>query len=92
MSINKKGPWGDIFLGLGLAFLFLAIMITTIYIGSAGIVSIVGFILISASTFLSVKWIRGERPITGKIILAITLPCTFALLVFGACAVMLGGL
>lgn len=88
----KKSPWGEIFLGLGLSFLLIIAMVATLYIGKAGIVSIIMFILISLSTFLSVRFIRREHPIAGKIMLATIIPLTLILLLFGACAVMLGGL
>ena len=88
----KKSPLGDIFLGLGLSFLLIIAMVATLYIGKAGIISIVMFILISASTFLSVKFIRKTHPIAGKILLATVIPLALLLLLFGACAITLGGL
>lgn len=88
---SKKSPWGDIFLGLGLSFLLIVLMVATLYIGKAGIVSILMFILISSSTFLSVRFIRRAHPIAGKIMLTVVIPITLLLLLFGACGVMLGG-
>lgn len=88
----KKSPWGDIFLGIGLSLLLIIVMIASLYIGKAGIVSIVMLILISSSTFLSVRFIRRKRPIAGKILLATVIPLTLLLLLFGACFVSLGGL
>jgi len=88
----KKSPWGDIFLGLGLSFLLIIVMVATLYIGIAGIVSIVMLILISGSTLISVRFIRRGRPIVGKILLATVIPLTLLLLLFGACVVSLGGL
>jgi len=88
----KKSPWWDIFLGLGLSLLLLISMVATLYIGKAGIVSIIEFILISFSTFLSVRFIRRDRPIAGKIILVVVIPMTLLLLLFGACFISLGGL
>jgi len=67
-------------------------MIATLYIGKAGIISIVMFILISISTFLSVKLIRKTHSIAGKILLATVIPLALLLLLFGACAITLGGL
>lgn len=88
----KKSPWGDIFLGLGLSLLLIIAMVATLYIGKAGIISIVIFILISCSTFLSVRLIRRNHPIAGKILLTIVIPLTLLLLLFGACAISLGGI
>lgn len=92
MSLNNKSPWGDIFLGLGLAFLLIIAIVATFNIGKAGIISIVLFILLSFSTFLSVRFIRRNRPIVGRIILVIVIPMTLLLLLFGACVISLGGL
>jgi len=86
----KKSPWGDIFLGLGLSCLLIIALVATLYIGKAGAVSIIVFILILSSTFLSVRFIRRKRPIAGKIILATVIPLTLLLLLFGACFVSLG--
>jgi hypothetical protein len=86
----KKSPWGDIFLGLALSFLLIIGMISTLYIGKAGIISIIMLILISCSTFLSVRLIRRSRPIAGKILLATVIPLALLLLLFGACFVSLG--
>ncbi|MCB2291189.1 hypothetical protein LGK97_15775 [Clostridium sp. CS001] len=86
----KKSPWGDIFLGLGLSLLLILSMIATLYIGKLGITSIIVLILISCATFLSVKFIRKERPIVGKILLATIIPLTLILLLFGACFISLG--
>jgi len=88
----KKSPWGEIFLGLGLSLLLLIAMVATLYIGKAGIVSIIMLILISVSTFVSVRFIRRARPVAGKILLATVIPLTLLLLLFGACAISLGGL
>ena len=89
----KKIPWGDIFLGLGLSFLLIIAIVASLYIGQVGIISIVVFILLVCSTFLSVRFIRrGTHPIAGKILLVIIIPLTLLLLLFGACAVSLGGL
>ncbi|MBU3146758.1 hypothetical protein [Clostridium sp. CF012] len=88
----KKSPWGDIFLGIGLSFTLIIAMIAALYIGKAGIISIVMFILISCATFLSVRFIRRTHPIAGKILLATVIPLTLVLLLFGACFVSLGGL
>lgn len=88
----KKSPWGDIFLGIGLSLLLILAMVSSLYIGKAGITSIVMLILISCSTFLSVRFIRRKRPIAGKILLATVIPLTLILLLFGACFVSLGGL
>jgi hypothetical protein len=88
----KKSPWGDIFLGIGLSLLLIIAMIASLYIGEAGIVSIVMLILISSSTFLSVRFIRRKRPIAGKILLATIIPLTLLLLLFGACFVSMGQL
>ena len=87
----KKSPWGDIFLGLGLSLLLILSMFGTLYIGKAGIVSIIMFSLISLSTFLSVRFIRKTHPIAGKILLATVIPLTLLLLLFGACFISLGG-
>ena len=87
----KKSPWGDIFLGLGLSLLLILSMFGTLYIGKAGIVSIIMFSLISLSTFLSVRFIRKTHPIAGKILLATVIPLTLILLLFGACFISLGG-
>jgi len=88
----KKGPWGEIFLGLGLSLLLIISMVATLYIGKAGIISIIMFILISGATFLSVRFIRRTHPIAGKILLVTIIPLTLILLLFGACFVSLGGL
>jgi|GEM_PF-3498643 len=88
----KKSPWGDIFLGLGLALLLFIAMVATLYIGNVGKISIIGFILMSASTFLSVRLIRRNHPIAGKIMLGVIIPLTLLLLLFGACSITLGGL
>jgi len=88
----KKSPWGDIFLGLGLVFLLILAIVASLYIGQVGIISIVMFILLACSTFLSVRFIRrGTHPIAGKILLVIIIPLTLLLLIFGMCAVSLGG-
>ncbi|MEK6265687.1 MAG: hypothetical protein N2B06_13120 [Clostridium sp.] len=87
---NKKSPWGDIFLGLGLSLLLIVSIIASLYIGMAGIVSIIMLILISCSAFLSVRLIRRNRPIAGKILLATVIPLTLLLLLFGACFVSMG--
>lgn len=92
MNENNKSPWGDIFLGLGLSLLLIIAMVSTLYIGKAGIISIITLILISCATFLSVRFIRRKRPIVGKILLATVIPLTLILLLFGACVVSLGGL
>jgi hypothetical protein len=86
----KKSPWGDIFLGLGLSLLLIIVMVASLYIGKAGIISIIMLILISCSTFLSVRLIRKAHPIAGKILLATVIPLTLVLLLFGACFVSLG--
>jgi len=86
----KKSPWGDIFLGLALALLLFITLVATLYIGKAGIISIIEFILISFFTFLSVRFIRRNRPIVGKIILGVVIPMTLLLLLFGSCAALLG--
>ena len=86
----KKSPWGDIFLGLGLAILLIASIIISFYSGSTGVFSIIMFILISAATLLAVKLIKQKHPIAGKILLAIIIPLTLLLLLFGACFAMLG--
>lgn len=86
----KKSPWGDIFLGLGLSLLLILSMFATLYIGKVGITSMVILALISASTFLSVRFIRRKRPIAGKILLSTVIPLTLILLIFGACFVSLG--
>ncbi|MBU3190356.1 hypothetical protein K9O30_14285 [Clostridium bowmanii] len=91
-TLPKKSPWGDIFLGLGLSVLLIITMVATLYIGKAGIVSIISLILISSSTFLSVRFIRRTHPIAGKILLAIVIPITLIFLLFGACFVSLNGL
>lgn len=88
----KKSPLGDIFLGLGLSLLLIIATVATLYIGKAGIVSIILLILISCSTFLSVRFIRGTHPIAGKTLLATVIPLTLVFLLFGACFVSLGGL
>ena len=86
----KKSPWGDIFLGLGLSLLLILSMVATLYIGKLGIASMVILALICASTFLSVRFIRRNRPIAGKILLATVIPLTLLLLLFGACFTFLG--
>lgn len=86
----KKSPWGDIFLGLGLSILLIVAMAATLYIGKVGIISIIILVLISGSTFLSVRLIKRKRPIVGKILLATVIPLTLLLLLFGACFVSLG--
>ena len=91
-TLPKKSALGEIFLGVGLSLLLIIAMVATLYIGKAGIVSIIMLILISASTFISVRFIRRARPIVGKILLATVIPLTLLLLLFGACVVSLGGL
>lgn len=86
----KKSPWGDIFLGSGLSILLILSMFATLYIGKVGITSMVILALISASTFLAVRFIRRKRPIAGKILLGAVVPLTLILLIFGACFVSLG--
>ncbi|MBU3113888.1 hypothetical protein [Clostridium lacusfryxellense] len=86
----KKSPWRDIFLGLGLSLLLLILMVATLFIGKAGITSIIMFILIGSATFLSVRFIRRSHPIAGKILLATVTPLALLLLLFGACFVSLG--
>jgi hypothetical protein len=88
----KKSPWGDIFLGIGLSLLLIIAMYASLYIGEAGMVSIVMLILISCSTFLAVRFIRRNRKIAGKILLATVIPLTLILLLFGACFVSMGEL
>ncbi|MGK0469245.1 hypothetical protein [Clostridium sp.] len=91
----KKSPWVDIFLGIGLSLLLIIAMIASLNIGAAGMISmfsIVMLILISGSTFLSVRLIRRNRPIAGKILLATVIPITLILLLFGACFVSMGQL
>lgn len=86
----KKSPLGDIFLGLGLSLALIASMIVSLYSGSAGLFSIIMFILMTCATFLSVKLIKQNHPIAGKILLATIIPLTLLLLLFGACFVSLG--
>ena len=86
----KKSPSGDIFLGLGLSLALIASMIVSLYSGSAGLFSIIMFILMTCATFLSVKLIKQNHPIAGKILLATIIPLTLLLLLFGACFVSLG--
>lgn len=89
---NKKGPWADMFLGLGLSLLLIIAIVASLYIGKAGITSIIMLILISCSAFLSVRLMRRNRPIAGKILLATVIPLTLLLLLFGACFVSMGQL
>lgn len=82
----------DILIGLGVSVFIVTSMFFALSIGKIGIVSIIEFIIISLSTFLSVRCIRRKRPIIGVFILVAVTPITLLLLLVGACTVMFDGL
>ena len=88
----KKSTWKDIFLGVGLAILIFMAMYSALFLNDIRIISIIEFIIISISTFLSVRFKRRNRPILGTLILVAVIPMTLLLLLVGSCGFMFNGL
>jgi len=88
---SKRTQFKDALIGLCISALLFLLMFFSLFIRkNMGTISIIEFIIISFGTFLSVRFIRRERPIIGGFILATIIPSALLLLLVGACTV--GGL